>query len=538
MPNFKIVNNISDINLSKNWTDSPKFNSKDRIVLKNGKLAGSHNGTQYQILSKKERNFSNNERIGRICLGIIATIFSLGLALIAKSSRNLFNKKETIRFGVLTTVNPNCQTQSNPSSNNPPAVNNKNNPFPAPQRLVNRVGNIEVSTDKITTGQGEYVVFHKMPNGEKKELSRETFEKAYTILNSHSPLAIMNSGVENAAEKCANRYQLIKAQIKDLDPTLEAIFVPRTLYELIFIRKCIQEDMKNEKNCIYLDSNNHALNLDFFKGNQQKFGEFSRDKENQQAKRKCWHLCHFSNEGDNEHPKLKDVVFRMNKVIIKALNLPAEGFTHQEYQSFVDKEIQFLNNHYKQGVGAERVKGPTTNFGVDKNTTSMCIRNKADAKIIQDAVTLECSKAAQHALFLFRGANFNKDSVISWTDRQISYSLSYGSSLFAGCLFDGGATAFYYMRKEKNAYALPVSFEQVTSSPFYVPRTNTAVQLFGDGETFHARTKAWKDYDLQHIEGINFGDNFMERDHLKSELSQAELISQFEHYKKNAVQLK
>ena len=82
-----------------------------------------------------------------------------------------------------------------------------------PKSLINRVRNLEISPDKITMGQGEYVVFHKLPSGEKKQLSPETFEQVYKILIQYSPSALMNSDSEKASEDCTNRYELIKAKL-------------------------------------------------------------------------------------------------------------------------------------------------------------------------------------------------------------------------------------------------------------------------------------------------------------------------------------
>lgn len=135
----------------------------------------------------------------------------------------------------------------------------------------------------------------------------------------------------------------------------------------------------------------------------------------------------------------------------------------------------------------------------------MGIRNETDAQIIRDAIAFECSKIAVHSLFLYRGSDFQKDSASSLPEQDKPYSLSYGSSLFAGCLYDGGATAFHYMRNEKNAYAVPLAFHQLDDSPFFVPTTHPVAQLSGDGEIFHARTKAWKDFDLLKIGGMKGG---------------------------------
>ncbi|MBA3603083.1 MAG: hypothetical protein H0W50_05460 [Parachlamydiaceae bacterium] len=94
------------------------------------------------------------------------------------------------------------------------------------------------------------------------------------------------------------------------------------------------------------------------------------------------------------------------------------------------------------------------------------------------------------------------------------------------------------MRNGQNAYAVPVTFDQLNDSPFFVPTTHTVAQLFGDGEIFHARTKAWKDFDLKKIGGMNVGAKGHVRDHLSSNLGKEEVDSQFKAYKNKAFQLK
>lgn len=433
-------------------------------------------------------------------------------------------------------------------------INNQNNNQSLshpPKSLINRVSDVEISPDKISMGQGEYIVFHKLATGEKSPLKPEIFEKVYKVLLQYSPTALAN--------ECANRYELLKAKLKEIDPTLEAVFVPRTLYELVFIRKCIQEDLKQHKICSELDPGLHENNLLWmFDNDVTKYQEYLEKRQAYRVKRKCWHLCHFTDAdaGNNQHAGVKEVAYRLNKVMLKAFDPASEGFTHKELSALAEKEIEFLKAHYKndletteklqKGEKVEPIRslntpGPTTNFGASESRgfiKPMGIRNETDAQIIRDAIALECSKIAQHSLFLYRGADFQKDAASSWKDKDKPYSLSYGSSLFAGCLFDGGATAFHYMRNGQNAYAIPVPFDQLNDSPFFVPTTHTVAQLFGDGEIFHARTKVWKDYDLTKIGGMNIGANGRKRDHLRSNLSKEELSAQFKAYKDKAFQLK
>lgn len=429
-------------------------------------------------------------------------------------------------------------------------------PINPPKTLINRVSNLEMSPDKITMGQGEYLIFHKLPTGEKKQLLPETFEQVYKVLLLHSPAALVNSGSENPIEDCTNRYELLRAKLKEIDSTLEAVFIPRTLYELVFIRKCIQEDLKHKGICPDLDPSSHTISPKRFK-NDAAYQKYLEDQKADQLKRKCWHLCYFTDTGDNNHAGVKDVAYRLNKVMLKAFDPSSEGFSHQEFSAFAEKEIEFLKIYHKnclktteklrKGENVEIIfsnstPGPTTNFGYECTHGSikpMCIRNETDAQIIRDSIALDCSKIAQHSLFLYRGADFKKDSTSCWSDKDKPYSLSYGTSLFAGCVYDGGATAFHYMRNGQNAYAIPVPFDQLNDSPFYVPTTHTVAQLFGNGEIFHARTKAWKDSDVNKIGGLSaLGTNGNVREHIKSNLNQDELISQFKKYKNEAIQLK
>lgn len=425
-----------------------------------------------------------------------------------------------------------------------------------PMSLVKRVSSLDIPDGKIKIGQGEYIVYHNFPDGENKELTQETYKKVYKVLNEYRPAEMVKRNSDTSINKCNNRYSILHSKIKEIDPTLDLVFVPRTLYELIFIRKCIQEDLEQNEICPELDKFNHQISVKFFKGDQKQFEAFQKKRSEVMKKRRCWHLCYFEDIGDNNHPGVREVAYRLNQVVAKTLAPKAGGFTHEELSHHAEREIKFLKAHYQKGL-EEMAKlrkgikidsiancntpGPTTNFGYESTRGAikpMGIRDEKDAQIIRDAITLDCSQVAQRAFILYRGADFERDSVSCWGDKEIPYSLSFGSSLFAGCLFDGGATAFHYMRNGKNAYAIPVPFDQINSSPFFIPSSNTLAQLFCNGEVFHGRTKAWKNFDINAIGGINWGANSRKRDHLKSNLSKEELITQFQNYKKEAIQLK
>lgn len=416
------------------------------------------------------------------------------------------------------------------------------------------VDDLEIQKGKISIGQGEYVAFY--PENIEKKLDPDTFEQIYAILNEYAPAAIVNRNSESAEEECANRYDLIQSKIKEIDEDLEVAFVPRTLYELVFLRQCIEEDIANNSVCPFI-------------GGSWSIGEQYLPPDNikaEKTKRKCWHLCCFADEGHNDDHQVKEVAYRLNQVIIEALSPKSGGFTYQDLMCHAEKEISFLKEHHQKFCNIKKEyerhgrtgvpfypevsqPGPTMNFATEYQAgrlAPMGIRNDNDAQILRNAIALECSKIAEKAFLLYRGSELRSDVVFDqsqgnflYNSQNVPYSLSYGSGLFAGAIHDGEAVAFHYMRNGKNAYAMAVPFDQLNQSPFFIPCTNSLVQLFGTGESFHGRTKVWKGSDTsKKPAGINLRLRGESYDHLLSSLSKKDLIAQFQKYKNQAILLK
>jgi hypothetical protein len=101
MPNFKIINNLNKPELYNEWSDSTKFNCKNRLVDRHGKyIDKTYKGHKYRLISKKECDFNFLELSGRRFLCVLAIVCSLGTALFSKSVIKLFTKqKKSIRFG-------------------------------------------------------------------------------------------------------------------------------------------------------------------------------------------------------------------------------------------------------------------------------------------------------------------------------------------------------------------------------------------------------------------------------------------------------
>lgn len=354
-------------------------------------------------------------------------------------------------------------------------IDNQQGSSTSSKSLVNRIIDVEISPDKITIGQGEYIVFHQLPNGQKLSLSPETFEKVYEILLKFSPGVLVSNGSGKESEEVANRYELIKAKLQEIDPTLRAMFIPRTLYELIFVRQYVQENLKN------VSSNKDSTEKGLIEINLNR-------------KKNSWNPCRitsdyrssFRGNDTDEYGSVREIAYRLNEVFVKNFSLSQDGFTYQEFASLVEQEISF--------------------FKEDRKSASNCsigIHNESEAQIVRNAVALDCSKIAQHSFLLYRGSDFEKDSPCrnfkvyqrkthSVITQEEPFSLSYGTGLFAGCINDGGiagANAFYYMCSKANAYALSVPFAHFQDSPFFIPVTHTVAQLLGGGSFFIAEQK-------------------------------------------------
>ncbi len=111
MSTFKIVDSFNENELSSRWTNSKNFIGIGRTVGKNGNsITSTYKGNRYRVISKKERYFTPAERIGRGFIGVVATVFTLCIAILFKSVRNLFTKeKAKIRFAVVEPKSPSLQ---------------------------------------------------------------------------------------------------------------------------------------------------------------------------------------------------------------------------------------------------------------------------------------------------------------------------------------------------------------------------------------------------------------------------------------------
>ncbi len=363
----------------------------------------------------------------------------------------------------------------------------------------------------IDEGQGEYIAYYTNPS---KSLTQESYNQIHDICEAHKTTENRKVAIENA--------------VKEIDPHLHIAFIPKTLYELIYLHQCIEEDIQEGALCPLL--------------------RYSHTHE-KAATKDCWHINNSQTPDDINKARLKRVALRLNDTIASTLHPSKDGMTYKAICEHTTKELTYFKNHHQTFYISTSelphcTAGPTVRFANPK-LDSMAIATPSDENIVMSAVALDCSKHAQNAFIFYRGANYNLDKVKSKDSEP--YSLSYGSSLFAGASYDADAAAFTHMKSSDHAYAVVVPFDQIDRSPFSRPSsTNTLHQLSSSGETFHVRTRAWKNHNYysHNIPGVWINTSLAsdraiaDTKKLLSNISKKELIHSFNHYKKAALILK
>ncbi len=562
MPDFSLIAELSAVPYDVEWIKAQKFVSHERIVV-------DSQGRRCQLVAKQERALSVLEAIGRRLYGIFAWVASqCGFGWLSSSKiTNLLTKSTQVRrFAILTSAHiPDGKQKLEDTipDKTPDKIPDNIQDLKTP--VYKTVKELRIPSGKITQGEGEYVLFSKDPVN--TPVTKETFVEAYKIMHKYSPITLLNNGGDR--EKIAQRYQLICHEVKKINANLEVAFIPKALYELQLIRKCIQEDVKQKNHCRL--QTRHVQHMVHYperileavseRGQQvitettNGLRQLAAEVEELQKTRKCWHRCYVdaTNTTAQQKEAILEIAFRLNQACVKRLKPQVGGYTYQELIGYTEKEITFLKNHCgalskEMFTDEDDAPGLTTNFGYkapprgkEEVIEAMGLRDENDAQIIRDTVALECSSIAQNSFLLYRGADITKDSVINKSatlkGEKLPFSLSYGSSLFAGVVYDAGATAFYYIRKLQKGYVIPLPFEKAMTSAVHVPAVDTLAQLFGDGEVFHARTKAPKNVSLMFLGGICHGDH--RRDHLRSDFATLDaLVNEFDKIKSQAIIIK
>jgi len=182
-----------------------------------------------------------------------------------------------------------------------------------------------------------------------------------------------------------------------------------------------------------------------------------------------------------------------------------------------------------------------SNFSTILNQTYNMKNNKV---LLQQILYDEMDIDTSH-MILYRGVSENKDNTIDRRNENKSYSLSFNTSLFNGLISDYTACSYIYMAPSgdyKYKYIIKKFFyhdNSIESNIYFIPPIHPFMQLFCNGEFWHARSKVGKDSiidDISAFAGIfhksNEAKNNIMPDYIMSEYTVKELGSKYTDIKK------
>lgn len=119
-------------------------------------------------------------------------------------------------------------------------------------------------------------------------------------------------------------------------------------------------------------------------------------------------------------------------------------------------------------------------------------QRKIDDQDIERAIAIEYNAYNTGQFPIYRGSNFVDD----FHDPKFASnrSMSFGISLFSGCLYHKGSCPYVHMRDyKKYGYVVFIDKKQYIHGPlnnmFFIPPVTTLLSLIGLGDLFHVRTK-------------------------------------------------
>lgn len=567
MAKINLLNSFSEIK-----TGSP-FKMENSFVDELGnKVSADFKGRRYQVISY-HKAYSCGERARRGLLAVLAVVASLGFALLAPNIRKLLVKSQkTVRAAVLS-VPPKKSTLTVETETKP-------QPVPEPTHEVKKEEPQEVKPPKpairlvpkppegvIKNGYGEYLVYRKDQQGNKAAITEKEYESIFEV-------------IETARKEVpADRHAYLEAKIQEkLGKEVRISFIPRNLYELIFLHECLQEDIEQGQ-C------SNARELGITMGLQRplkeeggklygaKIPSLQEGKEiiDRGIKQGFWQLCIFDdqdhedgfkkiNENDYRMAHLVKVAAKLNEVALGKLKGQAEGYTYSDIAQSQKNEVAFFRslteknseNHAKANIRVFTIASLALRFRNEQHPINghdlypLGIRNERDEEILNKATQLECSAESVNHLVLYRGAKFDSDELMRKKSNYSAQSpvlpntLSYGTSLYGGALYDGGATAAFYMRKnhvDAQAFLVPLKEQLAGTTPFHAYIVNPLISLAAHGEVFHARSKLWKMPEEAKVLGFvgiaEYKYNAIKAC-VKTEKTQEEISKSFAEYKNKA----
>lgn len=382
------------------------------------------------------------------------------------------------------------------------------------------VDQLEVPNGIVKQSYGEYITFRLSSDGNLAHLSRAEYQKIYSIFRNYSLVAMAKKESVNEYKPLNfSRYYLIKNNIKINFPDIKVVFIPRTLYDLIFIQKMLEEYIKEKS----LAESNNSFCSEILICNE--------------ILNSRWMRSAFLYPG-SKIDKIEHFAYTINHIVSEQIFRSPKGLTYQQISGSLEKTVKFIREFGNKFWRNEISFLPAGNFANPAHCqVTARIDSDSAEKLIENCLKLECSIKAHNAFLLYRGGNINKDNI-----QQVNgtpHSLSYSPSLFAGSMFYLGANSFNYSRRPNNdCYVLIVPASKINSSPFFIHDSDPITELLFQMHHFHPRSKLYNHELLYGSTGMGFLNAKEDIQYLISNDSRELLSKKFHSYMKKAIIVK
>lgn len=354
----------------------------------------------------------------------------------------------------------------------------------------------------IRDGFGELVLRIK-DGGTLRAVTKEEYEKLYWVFQKYAPI------LDGAPKPLAkSRIEMMREELRSINPNMVATFIPRTLHDLTYIRKSIEEDIERERSFPFKNPEDPTEEeLRSFRESCSS-NSWIADPKGIRSEPFVFPKIEISTPSDVEKNilTLMDIGYRLNKAAaaeIDRLGADIEDLTLSQIQQLVDDQIAFLERFSKDPVLSKHFSHAREDFaplsGFFINFTAK-LPKTCDEKMmgLRKITFLECQESMANKILCYRGGDLRTDSPVRKISSGVDpYSISFGSGCFSGIVNDLGACAYYHMFHlwygKQDAYILVIDPEKESTDTFFVPSFTALESLFGDGELWHYRFKSSKD---------------------------------------------
>jgi hypothetical protein len=364
-----------------------------------------------------------------------------------------------------------------------------------------------------------------------------TFSHIYTnvILRYHYPICMNITNVLTEIEKqniLTNEYEFVKTLIPE---NVKLYKIPRIIYDLLVIY-ISQTPMPRKKrlNCEF------ECYLDQCTGGNTDDDEEEDEEDEDEDEDMFDEATEYEMMEKMENKMYETEMETRNEDRIKCNTYVSYCKKANEYHHAQAECIFKLNNHILNYLKSKHINYKTPSYVDfmpilhDKQVTN----NFSNTKLLIKTLLAETTQTyTRDKIMLFRGSKDQQESAVDNRDgeKQYGYSVSYNTSLLNGFINDWRACSYFYMGYDnfKHVYILNKFWQGdggVEDNLFFIPPLHPYLQIFGDGELWHARSKIFKNSKIKRIEnfgGKNYFPDFRLPDFLQSTYDKEQMAKRF-----------